>query len=106
MKDNVTLDAVEGKSKNVKILCTLDKEQPEPLYWLINKNLYDSYNLPRIFTSVTYGALTLASVNRRMDGWKIQCIRVTSNKELRHGETTSLHVLYGKYFVRDILAIS
>ena len=91
------ITAVEGGSINVNILCTLDKEEPEPIYWLINGNLYDSYNFPKIFMSVNYGTLTLPSVNRRMNDWNIQCVRVTSNKELRHGENVLLKVLYGTY---------
>ena len=89
----------EGISTNVNILCTLDKEQPEPLYWKINENLYDLYNFPKIFISVTYGTLTLPFVNRRMDGWEIQCVRVTSTKELLHGEMTLLRVLHGMSYV-------
>ena len=43
--------AVEGVSRNINILCDLDR-QFYPLYWKINEYIYDQYNVPEIFTVV------------------------------------------------------
>ena len=87
-------DVVEGESTYVNIICPFDKKD-EPVYWKINQKLYHTSNLPYIFKSTVYGVLTLETINRRMNHWEIQCIRVDSNKELMRGERTVLRVLYG-----------
>ena len=93
------ITVVEGASTNVNIVCGLDRINNPPLYWIINQNMYDNSNLPYILKTTAYGILTLETVNRRMDGWEFQCVRVTSNKELICDPMAILRVLYGNYVI-------
>ena len=83
----------------MNIICGLDRINKPPLYWVINQNMYDTSNLPYIFKTTVYGILTLETINRRMDDWQIQCVRVTSNKELIRGPTTTFRVIYGMHLI-------
>ena len=88
--------AVEGVSRNINILCDLDR-QFHPLYWKINELIYDQYNVPQIFTVVGHEALVISDVDRRMDGWRFQCFTVnpSSSDGLTPGFVTILTIIYG-----------
>jgi hypothetical protein len=89
--------AVERLSSNVNILCDLDRDS-HPLYWIIQGQVYELYSVPRIFRVRGYEAITLTSVDRRMDGWVFQCFNVNPDNEegLTPGLITTLTVVYGK----------
>ncbi len=89
--------AVEGRSRNVVILCDLDRSF-HPLYWDIQGLVYDLYSIPKIFDVFTHEAITLPSVDRRMDGWRFQCFTVdlTNPEGLNPGLITTLTIFYGK----------
>ena len=88
--------AVEGVSRNINILCDLDR-QFYPLYWKINELIYDQYNVPQNFTVVEHEALVISDVDRRMDGWRFQCFTVnpSSSDGLTPGFVTILTIIYG-----------
>ena len=65
-------------------------------YWEIQQKIYHTSNLPYIFKHNINGGLTLETVNRRMHGWAIQCVRVTS-KGWSRGVRIELVVRYGNY---------
>ena len=90
------INVVEETSTNVNILCGLDIPNNPPVYWIINQNMYAISNLPHIFKTAGYEALTLEDVNRRMTGWEFQCVRVNANKELIRGQMSRLTVYYSK----------
>ena len=92
--DRNEIVVVEGRSTNVNIICGLDRINNPPLYWIINQTMYDMSNLPYIFKTTAYGTLTLETVNRRMNHWEIQCVRVTV-EELIYGQMATLRVIYG-----------
>lgn len=87
---------VEGRSTNIEIPCNLNREL-HPLYWNITGRVYELFSVPAIFTATSPDALTLASVNRRMNGWTLQCFTIDPANEngLITGVTTVLIVLYG-----------
>lgn len=89
---------VEGISTNIDILCNLDR-RTDALYWKINHLIYDLYSVPKIFTILEHEALSLAEVDRRMNGWRFQCFTINPNIEggLNLGRITVLVVVYGKY---------
>lgn len=95
-QSTTTRTVVEGISTNVDILCNLDR-QTDALYWKINHLVYDLYNVPKIFTILEYKALSLAEVDRRMNGWRFQCFTINPNIEeyLNLGRITVLTVIYG-----------
>lgn len=90
--------AVEGLSMNVNILCDLDR-QFHPLYWRIQEQIYDLYGVPAIFRVRGFEAITITSVDRRMDGWRFQCFTIDPSAEggLKPGLVTTLTIVYGKY---------
>ena len=85
---------VEDLSTNIDIICNLDR-QLHPLYWSIAGKVYELYSVPAIFTTTSPEAITLASVNRRMNGWRLLCFSVGATDHVIAGVTTVLHVIYG-----------
>ena len=98
--NELTVDkvAVEGLSRNVDILCNLDR-QFHPLYWKIQGQIYDLYSIPELFIIREHEAITIPTVDRRMDGWDFQCFTVDPRREnrLHPGQITNLTVLYSKF---------
>jgi hypothetical protein len=93
--EGVRQTVVEGLSSNVDIICNLDR-QFHPLYWSIADRIFELYNVPEIFSSISVEAITLGSVSRRMDGWRLQCFALDPSSENGRiaGVTTTLDVLY------------
>ena len=89
---------MEDLSTNIDIICNLDR-QLHPLYWNITGKVYELYSVPAIFTTTSPEAITLASVNRRMNGWILFCfsVGVGVGHSVIAGATTVLHVIYGMY---------
>ena len=89
-----TRDVVEGLNANIDILCDLDR-QLHPVYWKIQEQVYDLYGLPEIFTLRGHEAISLATVDRRMDGWRLQCFSVDNTRPggLNPGMITILQVI-------------
>jgi hypothetical protein len=96
--EGVRQTVVEGLSSNVDIICNLDR-QFHPLYWSIEDRIYELYHVPEIFSSISVEAITLESVSRRMDGWRLQCFALDPSREdgVMAGVITTLEVLYGTY---------
>ena len=90
--------AVEGVSINVDILCNLVR-QFHPLYWRIQGRIYDLFSIPELFIIREHEAITIPTVDRRMDGWDFQCFTVDPRQEnsLHPGQITNLTVWYGKF---------
>ena len=86
---------LEGFSTNIDILCDLDLEL-HPQYWEIQGGVYDLYSVPEIFEVRGYEAITLANVDRRMNGWRFRCFTIVNENNLNLGETTILEVVNGK----------
>ena len=88
---------VEGLSLNVDILCDLDR-QFHPLYWDIQGRVYSLYTIPEIFIIRGHEAITLPTVDRRMDGWRFQCFTIDPRDEYswNPGQITILSVIYSK----------
>ena len=95
-QQTVVIRVGEGISTNVNILCDLDR-QFYPLYWRIQESIYDLYTVPEIFIVRDHEAITLPTVDRRMDGWRFQCFMVEPNNEdyINPGVITELSVIYG-----------
>lgn len=87
---------IEDVSINVDILCGLDR-QFRPLYWDIQGRVYDLYSVPSVFSINEDGDLRIATVDRRIDGWRFQCFTVDPNNEewLNPGQITIVAVIYG-----------
>jgi hypothetical protein len=98
--EGVGQTVVEGLNSNVDIICNLDR-QFHPLYWSIEDRIYELYHVPEIFSSISVEAITLESVSRRMDGWRLQCFAFDPSSENGRiaGIITTLDVLYGKLCV-------
>jgi hypothetical protein len=90
-------NVVEGLSTNVDILCSLDR-QLHPQYWKIEGRVYDLYSVPEIFEVRGHEAVRLANVDRRMDGWTIQCFTI-GNEEDNLGIITILNVRGEQYTI-------
>ena len=89
--------AVEGLSSNVDILCDLDRRL-QPFYWDIQGQIYELYAVPEIFTVRGHGALNIAAVDRRLNGWRFQCFSLypTPDEVVKQGQITILTVVYGE----------
>ena len=89
--------AVEGLSKNINILCDLDR-QFHPVYWKIENQIYDLYNVPAMFIVRGHEAISMPEVDRRMNGWRFQCFTVEPTNEdgLNPGQVTILMVHFGR----------
>lgn len=89
------MTVVEGESTNVNIICDLYRETGT-LLWRIDGSVYYSDSVPQVFRAFGHAALTIESVDRRMDGWEFQCVVVTKDSTVKYGQITVLRVLFGK----------
>ncbi len=90
-----TMYLAEGNT-DISILCHLDQH---PLYWDIQGYIYDLHSLPEVFTRRERMAITIAVVERRMNGWRLQCFSTdhTNPEGLNSGQITELNIYSKKY---------
>jgi hypothetical protein len=77
--EGVRQTVIEGLSNNVDIICNLDR-QFYPLYWSIKDRIFELYNVPEIFSLISVEAITLESLSRRMDGWRLYCFALDPSR--------------------------
>lgn len=81
---------------HVDILCNLDIRRFHLLYWRIEGRIYELYSVPAVFR-VSGGKDLSIRVDRRMDGWSLQCFAINSEGGLFPDEITVLDILSGRF---------
>ena len=81
-QNSIVKTILEGfGAQNVDFLCDIPDRQEHPLYWKINDYIYDLYHVPEIFEIQEHRGISIDVVDRRMNGWVLQCFTINPNLE-------------------------